>query len=288
MQPTWRDFHPLGRRKAPDESDTRLTFNDVIFGLVIAQIFLEAIRLGSPGAKAVWAHLALAFVVTIGSYIGYRKSLKRTRNGLSFFNLPLIQFGLDLAMIFLYYKLAVHPNLVTLKDVGAASISGKYDAKVVTTIFALYAAWDLVSLFMKWRGYDDVRFSWSRASVTWLCLGLSVGVYIGATRFSVQSFPVFWVDLALLGVCVLYRWLKDGLFIGEDDRTLALYYLRRAASSEGPGSGSVHVSAEVAKELVANNSVPVTVTWYRFRMRDTKHTEESFTEPGHLDLEIDR
>jgi len=205
-EPRW---HPFKRLIEDDQSDTRLTFNDVVFGIVITQIFLEAV----PMERLTWSlrtHLLLAFAITMGSYIGYRKSLKRTKAKLAFFNLPLVQFALDLCMIYLYYHLTITPDvtasiLPTLKPVD--------DAQTVFLIFMLYLAWDGVSVLMRMRGYN-VTFSRRKATVTVVCCIVSLAIFLVALS-GVQTTTEGWliaVDLCLVGLGVAYRWAKDALW----------------------------------------------------------------------------
>src|SRR5271166_2575800 len=122
------------RAKRLDESRTSLTFTDVIFGLVISQIFIRAAALNTL-STAVDVHLALSLAVVLGSYIGYRASLKRSTYRLAFFNLPLLRFILDLFMIFLYYVLTITPD--ETKN-PLAPVHAQVDTLVVFLIFAAY------------------------------------------------------------------------------------------------------------------------------------------------------
>lgn len=78
-----------------DKKDTGLRFTDVLFGFVFKEIFFRLADWNSidgDGAPIVKAHLVLAAVVTMSSYVGFRKSLSRADYKLKFFNLPMIRF----------------------------------------------------------------------------------------------------------------------------------------------------------------------------------------------------
>jgi hypothetical protein len=194
------------RPKSLDKSLTSLTFTDVIFGLVFTEIFTRAAALHVL-STAVVVHLALSLTVAVGSYIGYRGSLKRGTFRLAFFNLPLLRFMLDLFMIFLYYVLAVTPD--ETKN-PAALVDARTDSLVVLLIFAAYLAWDLVSWVMSKRGYE-IRFQGNRTAVTLLGF-LATGAVFGVTwtaNSSLSQRQAIVVDSLLIAIVILYRWAKD-------------------------------------------------------------------------------
>jgi hypothetical protein len=197
----------LEREKRPDESQTSLTFTDVIFGLVFTEIFTRAAALHALSA-AVDVHLALSLAVAVGSYIGYRGSLKRGTYRLAFFNLPLLRFVLDLSMIFLYYVLAVTPDETKNPKVP---VDSKTDSLVVLLIFALYLAWDLLSKWMIRRGYGTISFLWSRTAVTFVAFVLAGIVTAVAWTASLPlNQPLsIGVDISLIAIAIGYRWAKD-------------------------------------------------------------------------------
>jgi len=203
MSNGWKLFK--GRNKTADQGKTSLTFTDVIFGLVITQIFVQAVpfrKLSGP----VLVHLGLATVVVLGSYIGYRRSLKRGEPPLYFFSLSLLRFMLDLAMIFLYYLLVVTPD--TTKDPATAHVSSRFDAVVGASIFLLFLLWDLVSTWMAAAGYQ-VGYSWLRTFLTFAFLAVSAGVLALAHHEPRSAGWAIKIDTALIVLNLAYRWLKD-------------------------------------------------------------------------------
>jgi len=210
------NWHWFERPSGTDDADTRIRFNDVVFGIVIAKIFNEAAVIETL-PWPVRTHLLLAFVVTLGSYIGYRKSLKRSKYTVAFFNLPLFQFILGLGMIYFYYRLSATPD-VSVTPGGTAkppvNVNPGFDAITVFFVFVLYVVWDLVSLLMR-KKYSEIKFSVSRTIVTGAFLLLSAIVLLFANsellpRDSVIAVIV--VDLLLVAIALAYRWVKDGLY----------------------------------------------------------------------------
>jgi hypothetical protein len=199
---------PAWKRPARlDESLTSLTFTDVIFGLVFTQIFIRASALGGL-STALDVHLALSFAVAVGSYIGYRGSLKRGTYKLAFFNLPLLRFILDLFMIFLYYVLAVTP-VETNK--APPLVHARADAFAILLIFAAYLAWDLVSKLMSTGDYKQVSFDGRRTLVTVGGLIIAAVVFgiASTTSHPLSQHLAIVVDSILIAMVIMYRWAKD-------------------------------------------------------------------------------
>jgi len=198
-------WHFFNRPLEEDRTRTSLTFTDVIFGLVIRQIFVEAIPL-SKLSLTVKVHLALALVVVVGSYIGYRSSLKRGSFPLLFFNIPLIRFILDLVMIFLYYLLTVTPDAAT--NPSSAVVSARFDSTVVTLIFALFLLWDFAGQWMESSGYPVT----TNPTRTWITFAgwFGSGVVLAyAYIFRPTTRVTLGIDSALILISLVYRWLKD-------------------------------------------------------------------------------
>lgn len=199
-----------------DKADTSLRFTDVLFGFVIKELFtrLSDWRILSGATRA---HLVAGGVLVLGSYIGFRNSLQRQNWKLMFFNLPLLRFILDQAMVALYFRLA------TLTPFPAAAGAPLQDAELVRAdlrllmlIFALYVAWDVVSYWMyktkysrkDQRGstipYDEARLIISLA----VLLIFAVMGLAGACHNLAESHPIG-IEVAGVGFLVAYRVLKD-------------------------------------------------------------------------------
>lgn len=206
-KPGW--WEPLKRDKSIDDTRTNLTFTDVIFGLTFTQIFIRASALLAL-STAVDVHLALSLTVVVGSYIGYRKSLKRAAYKLGFFDLPLFRFVLDLFMVFLYYVLVVTPD--ETKN-PLALVHARTDSLLVLIIFAAYLAWDLISWRMSRQGYTEVNYQGRR---TWVtaggCFAVGILVSVAWTAGSpLNQHLAIAVDSVLIAIVIFYRWAKDSI-----------------------------------------------------------------------------
>ncbi len=132
-----------------DTNDTGLRFTDVLFGFVIRELFLSLNKWKKLDGYT-RAHLIAGAVLVLGSYIGYRNSLKRGQFKIRFINLPLLKFTTDQAMVALYFAFAVavpHPPSGNPKFPLSAELA-RIDANLLTLIFGLYLLWDLLSLAM--------------------------------------------------------------------------------------------------------------------------------------------
>jgi hypothetical protein len=191
---------------APDDAKAGLTFTDVIFGLVITQIFMQGLHYRHLRAE-VLVHLVLALTVVLGSYLGYRRSKKRGELQIYFFSLALIRFLIDLAMIFCYFLLASTPDLSANPEI--ARVSSRFDANVLLAIFILYLVWDLLSAWMKHADYKGVSFSVLRTGITGIFLVLSGVVAVFASAKPRNSTWAITFDSVLIALTILYRFLKD-------------------------------------------------------------------------------
>jgi len=212
---------------AEDPNDTGLRFTDVLFGFALREVVLRLVRWVDL-TNAARVHLVLATVVILGSYIGFRNSQKRGKFKLRFFNLAVLRFGLDQAMVFLYFLLALSfPVDSTEANLPDANDLLRFDARVVLAIFALYFLWDLVSHGMAGSGMyftakcdpsaappiSDVPLS-AKQCRTWITVG---GLVAAAIIWAVADFvepaggaASAWIG-ALIVVGVAYRCVKDGL-----------------------------------------------------------------------------
>lgn len=208
---SWRWF---SRKPVPDLRESSLTFTDILFGLVLAEMF----RRGNELAEISWAgrmHLAVALVLVAGSWIGYHNSRKRPNYQSNFFNLPLFLFVLDLTMVFLYWLLGINPEGTPelARGPDAYDPSALLEVNVVSLVFLLYLLWDFGTWCMARSGkYPDVHHDLKRTIPTVGGLLLSLGIAIlvwCAQPSSIQSVVI--IDAFLIVVLILYRYTKDGL-----------------------------------------------------------------------------
>lgn len=137
-----------GRRRPTSIDETRvgLSFIEVLFALVIARALDPMANYPRiPGVGL--SHLAVAFVLTVTSWIGYHNSWNRPRYFIRFANLPLWQFLVDVALVVLYWFAAVSAE-GTGTDLGK-SASARPEAVFVALSFLLYCAWDRIGLAIR-------------------------------------------------------------------------------------------------------------------------------------------
>ena len=135
---------PLPQR---DLQTVGTVFIDVLFGVVVA----KALDLSSTGQRTIAEQLSLfvAIVVTVTAWIGYHNSRNRARYTISFFNLPLLQFAMEIALVYIYWLLVVSSTRTSGGKSGIASTPVLAEAVLVTCYFALSCCWDLAALAMR-------------------------------------------------------------------------------------------------------------------------------------------
>ncbi len=196
-----------------DQGNVGITFVDVLFALVIGEI-LEPLRqfdaIPGPGR----AHLALAALLTLASWIGYHNSHNRPRHFIRFPNLPLLQFMLDIGMVIAYWLTAV-----TAEGAGDRP-SSRPEATAVAVSFVLYVLWDVVAYRIR---RDDryyrrplARDVPARRDVTrWAAAGsVVIGVY-SLVAHPRSAAAVYLVDALLVLLVVGFRLLKE--YVTVDD-----------------------------------------------------------------------
>jgi hypothetical protein len=133
------------------EVDDRLTginFIEVLFALVVART-LEPIAQYQSIPAVGWSHLVVAGVLTIASWIGYHNSQNRPRSFIRFRRplSPLWQFGIDVALVVVYWLTAISAE-GTGSELGH-SASARPETLLVAAAFLLYCAWDEVGLMIR-------------------------------------------------------------------------------------------------------------------------------------------
>jgi hypothetical protein len=199
----------------PNESehDTGLRFTDILFGFVISQIFLRLQNWGELQGFVRW-QLIVSTIIVLGSWIGFRRSLNRQTYELKFFNLPLLRFILDQAMVLLYFRIATLTPSDPAKVVDPSSLASD-TLEALFLVFALYALWDIGGLLMSWgwtssaSKYRKMSADWTGLTITAIFLA-SIGallyvdreIHVGASQASLLFAGA---AIALLA----YRWAKD-------------------------------------------------------------------------------
>jgi hypothetical protein len=211
----------------PDPRDTGLRFTDILFGFVIFQLFLRLQYFGALPWFVRW-QLLTGTVLVLGSWIGFRRSLNRTDYQPKFFNLPLFRFVLDQAMVILYFRVAVlSPNSPTVA--GDPSPLAHKTVFALLLIFALYALWDMLGIWMafvrertdesrdlKYKEIDkdgkvkgELQPSWPGTAITLSALVLFALLYCATHTRDLDVRGAEIVLAVATGLLLLYRLAKE-------------------------------------------------------------------------------
>ena len=225
------------RRPTVDESSVGITFVGVLFALVIGEIF-TALRDVSSIAPASWAHLGVAGVLTLTSWIGYHNSVNRPRYLIRFPNLPLAQFMLDIAMVVIYWLAAV---TVELRDRhGDVVPDATPETRCVAAAFLLYVTWDFVGRQIRadteYKRRPIGKDQPSRRRVTIFSATIAVTVWAAVETLDPETTArVIGVDVLLVLLLVGFRlskeyWSPEDPLSPKDERT---YVVRRLDEIDG-------------------------------------------------------
>lgn len=128
----------LEKPEERDKSLVGITFVDVLFAIVVAQI-LEPVARGFALPAAGKAQLGVALVLTITSWIGYHNSWNRPRFFIRFLNWPLAQFTIDVMLVGIYWLSATWVEGLPLETKSASALP---ETSFVAISFLLYLLWD--------------------------------------------------------------------------------------------------------------------------------------------------
>jgi hypothetical protein len=202
-----------------DKVTTGLTFTDVLFGFVIKELFtrLSDWRTLSSTTQA---HLLTGTVLVLGSYIGFRKSVHRGNFQVYFVNLPLVRFIVDQAMVVLYFRFATATGSKPLPD----SVLLRVDLNLLTWIFVLYVAWDLISWWMAESEYglrdesfnvrqdasgNALKYEPRRAVITSSVLVAVTALRVINDQHAFKAASAVAIEVLAIVALVAYRMLKD-------------------------------------------------------------------------------
>ncbi|WP_199043385.1 hypothetical protein [Glycomyces salinus] len=202
-----------------------MLFVGVLFAAVITKTLDLSSADGLPAAGA--AHLILAAVLVITSWIGYHNSTGRSTYRIEFFNLPLAQFSIEMTHVYLFWLVAT-----TAETAASRRASAIPETVLLVVVFALFMVWDQVALAMR----RSERYTTSsmredhpeRRRVTNLVFlfifGLSVVVLIVDPR---SPAAVIAID-AVLGLCLIAHRAVQNLASDLADKAAT----RRAAAPD--------------------------------------------------------
>ncbi len=201
----------------------------VVVGLIVSQLAGEiqaAVNDQGEYRGLRLAHLSVAVLLSVLSFIGYFASTNRPQHRIHFFNLPLGLFVLDVLMVFDYYVIFQFAESSRLDEVQTES-SATPETILVLIAFVLYVFWDKlahkIALDEKYQeaieaSVDSSDRTKSRRIVTQVfTIGVALILIVVLLWNPSTDVGVVAVDLALIGVLLAYRVAKP-LF----DPTVAL------------------------------------------------------------------
>lgn len=213
---------------------TALTFTDILFGFVIKELFLRFQYWGTESWVVRW-QLITGITLVLGSWIGYRRSLARAGYELKFFNLPLLRFALDQAMLIMYFRIAIlTPNEASPK-VAAAAVT-QTTIRALLIIFGMYILWDVGGLLMtlgnKYKKIDNkgnktgdpFPKNISGFVITLVFLVMFTVLYIVSENTTIHGLQADHLLLAATALLLAYRFVKEVRTSWRD--------LRESSSSE--------------------------------------------------------
>jgi hypothetical protein len=144
--PTWSNrarWRPAGTTVAEaDQRGVGLVFVDVLFAAVATKILEQSSHHGLPFEGK--TQLALATVLTITAWIAYHNSTNRAAYKMEYVNLPLVQFLMDLLLVYLYWLVASSAEQDALTRPTVVP-----EALTLATVFLVFLGWDQVALAIR-------------------------------------------------------------------------------------------------------------------------------------------
>jgi hypothetical protein len=125
-----------------DQRSVGLVFVDVLFAAVATKILEQSSHGGLPFEGK--TQLALAAVLTITAWIAYHNSTNRAGYKMEYVNLPLVQFLMDLLLVYLYWLVAT-----SAEEDSRARPTVVPEALILATVFLVFLGWDQVALAMR-------------------------------------------------------------------------------------------------------------------------------------------
>lgn len=201
-----------------------------MFALVVARA-LDPLTDFSKVPGVGLSHIAVAFFLTVTSWIGYHNSWSRPRYFIRFANWPLWQFAVDVLLVVIYWFTAVSAE-GTGTGLGH-HVSARPEVLLVAISFIFYSVWDAIGLAIRrsdlYYGSPISRDVPCRRHVTIACalaaLAFAVVIWLVNPRTSVS---IITVDGLLIALILVFRFAKD--LVTPDD---AYVVDRRPAPSSG-------------------------------------------------------
>ena len=179
-----------------------LSYIDVLFGLATGRAFLIALGDVSQLRSEERSHFLVVLVLIACSWIGYHLNRIRSNPGRAEFTLaalpPLVQIGIDVALVALYYRMASRLR---------ADHTIHTELRLMIAVFVLYAVWDILDLKVsRDRQATAVRVF---VDAVWVGLLFEVARMSWAAPWTEQR--VVLVDVVLVALLVVYCYVPGGV-----------------------------------------------------------------------------
>jgi hypothetical protein len=189
-----------------DQRGVGLVFVDVLFAAVATKILEQSSRSELPFVGK--TQLALAAVLTITAWIAYHNSTNRAAYKMEYVNLPLVQFLMDLLLVYLYWLVAS-----SAEQDATARPTVVPEALTLATVFLVFLGWDQVALAMRRSPrYPSTTLTDDRPSRRAVTLGF-FGVFmvfavLGSVIDPHDRYLVGALDLVLAAGLIAHRYVQ--------------------------------------------------------------------------------
>jgi hypothetical protein len=187
-------------------------FIDVLFGAVTAKALdLSTSLNGVPAAGR--AQLTLAMIVTITSWLGYHNSSGRNSYRIMFFNLPLLQFVIEILHLLVYWLLVTTSAQWQGPTHLKVSETAIPETVLVAVVFILFCAWDFTALAMRRSAkYEEMKLEDDnppRRAVTLYYTALFAILSLIIFLTESGGFWIIAMAVLLAVLVVSHRWLQN-------------------------------------------------------------------------------
>jgi hypothetical protein len=189
-----------------DQRSVGLVFVDVLFAAVATKILEQSSHGGLPFEGK--TQLVLAAVLVTTAWIAYHNSTNRAAYKMEYVNLPLVQFLMDLLLVYLYWRVAT-----SAEGDPTARPTAAPEALMLAVVFLIFLGWDQVALAMRRSPrYPSVTLADDRPRRRAVTLGFS-GVFavfavIGAVLDPHDPYLVGAFDLTLALGLIAHRYVQ--------------------------------------------------------------------------------
>jgi hypothetical protein len=186
----------------------------VLIDVLFAAVMAKALDLSSASHvnAAEQIRLGLAGTTTVTAWIGYHNSRNRARYSITFFNLPLLQFTIEIGLVYLYWLLVIWSARVGQRGTPASIVP---ETTLLACVFILNCSWDLSALTMRKAakyqemGMDDDRPLRRRVTRVFLAIFVASALAARLAPARLPGWISVLVTVALAVLVVAHRWLQN-------------------------------------------------------------------------------